>query len=80
LHAGLEAFSGEINWLKIWWMNKNPRLVAKFYLDTCQRIGGRSFYPTLRVSYNYCMVGVPVITQSDPGTENNGIANAHTMI
>ena len=40
LHAGLEAFSGEINWIKIWWTNKNPRLAAKFYLDTCRRIGG----------------------------------------
>jgi hypothetical protein len=40
LHAGIEAFSGEINWIKIWWTNKNPRLVAKFYLDTCRRIGG----------------------------------------
>ena len=80
LHAGLEAFSGEINWMKIWWTNKNPRLVAKFYLDTCRRIGGRSLYPTFRVTYNYCMVGIPIITQSDPGTENNGVANAHTMI
>ena len=41
LHAGLEAFSGEINWLKIWWTNKNPHLIAKFYLDTCRQIGGR---------------------------------------
>jgi hypothetical protein len=40
LHAGIEAFSGEINWIKIWWTNKNPRLVAKFYLDTCRQIGG----------------------------------------
>jgi hypothetical protein len=40
LHAGIEAFSGEINWMKIWWTNKNPRLVAKFYLDTCRQIGG----------------------------------------
>ena len=40
LHAGIEAFSGEINWLKIWWTNKNPRLIAKFYLDSCHRIGG----------------------------------------
>jgi hypothetical protein len=52
LHAGIEAFSGEINWMKIWWTNKNPRLVAKFYLDTCRQIGGKfpaSFlakYPT----------------------------------
>ena len=40
LHAGIEAFSGEINWLKIWWTNKNPRLIARFYLDTCRQIGG----------------------------------------
>ena len=40
LHAGLEAFSGKINWLKIWWTNKNPKLVAKYYIDTCRQIGG----------------------------------------
>jgi hypothetical protein len=49
LHAGLEAFSGEINWLKIWWMNKNPRLVAKYYIDTCWRIGGKLFHSTLKI-------------------------------
>ena len=40
LHAGIEAFSGKINWLKVWWTNKNLKLVAKYYLDTCRRIGG----------------------------------------
>lgn len=24
--------------------------------------------------------GIPIITQSDPGTENYGVANAHTVI
>jgi hypothetical protein len=28
----------------------------------------------------YCWIGVPIITQSDPGTENYGVANAHTVI
>ena len=28
----------------------------------------------------YIMLGVPIITQSDPGTENYGVANAHTLI
>ena len=41
MHAGVEAFSGEFNWLKIWWTNKNPRLITKYYLDTCRRIGGK---------------------------------------
>lgn len=26
------------------------------------------------------MLGVPLVTQSDPGTENYGIANCHTTI
>ena len=26
------------------------------------------------------MLGIPIITQSDPGTENYGVANAHTLI
>ena len=42
MHAGIEAFSGEFNWLKVWWTNKNPRLIKKYYLDTCRRIGGES--------------------------------------
>ena len=43
LHTGLEAFSGEINWIKIWWTNKNPRLVAGFFIDACRRVGGENF-------------------------------------
>ena len=26
------------------------------------------------------LIGVPLTTQSDPGTENNGVANVHTLI
>jgi len=26
------------------------------------------------------MQAIPVITQSDPGSENNGVANAHTVL
>ncbi|KAF8236192.1 hypothetical protein L208DRAFT_1126754, partial [Tricholoma matsutake] len=63
LHAGLEVFSGKINWLKIWWTNKNPRLIAKYYIDMCRWIGG-----------------VPIITQSNPGMENYGVANTHTTV
>lgn len=80
LHAGLEAFSGEINWLKIWWTNKNPRLITKYYLDTCRRIGGKIFVHCDSSLGNCIVPGVPIITQSDPGTENYGVANTHTLI
>ena len=26
------------------------------------------------------IIGIPIITQSDPGSENYGVANAHTVI
>ena len=55
LHAGLEAFSGKINWLKIWWTNRNPRLITKYYIDTCQRIGGTLFHQTLENLLMKCL-------------------------
>ncbi|KAH7906201.1 hypothetical protein BJ138DRAFT_1117789 [Hygrophoropsis aurantiaca] len=63
LHLGLDPFSGFITWLKVWWTNRNPRLIAKYYLDASRKLGG-----------------VPLVTQSDPGTENYSVANLHTMI
>ena len=79
MHAGIEAFSGEFNWLKIWWTNKNPRLITKYYLDTCHRIGGE-FQDYLYSCGYFIILGVPIISQSDPGTENYGVANTHTLI
>ncbi|KAI0310015.1 hypothetical protein OF83DRAFT_1278963 [Amylostereum chailletii] len=63
LHVSLEMHGGYINWLKIWWTNRNSRLITRFYLDRAREIGG-----------------IPLVTQSDPGTENNGVANAHTLL
>ncbi|OBZ74272.1 hypothetical protein A0H81_05042 [Grifola frondosa] len=63
LHIGVEPFSGRILWLKIWWTNRNPRLVCGWYCDTVESLGA-----------------MPLLTQSDPGTENNGIANAQTVL
>ncbi|PCH39775.1 hypothetical protein WOLCODRAFT_68498, partial [Wolfiporia cocos MD-104 SS10] len=63
LHVGLEPYSGYILWLKIWWTNRNPRLVASYYLDAVESVQG-----------------MPLITQSDRGTENNGVANAQTVM
>ncbi|KZS94018.1 hypothetical protein SISNIDRAFT_384265, partial [Sistotremastrum niveocremeum HHB9708] len=40
LHVGLDVFSGKILWLKIWWTNRNPRLVCGWYLDAIEENGG----------------------------------------
>ncbi|KAF8492109.1 hypothetical protein JB92DRAFT_3147563 [Gautieria morchelliformis] len=63
LHTGIEPYSGLILWMKVWWTNKNPRLILHYYLEQASRIGG-----------------IPMVTQSDPGSENYGVANAHTTL
>ncbi|KAG6818632.1 hypothetical protein H0H93_003299 [Arthromyces matolae] len=63
LHIGLDPYPGRIAWLKIWWCNRNNRLITSYYIQA-----GRE------------MKGVPLITQSDRGRENNGMANCHTVL
>ncbi|KZT49991.1 hypothetical protein CALCODRAFT_445088, partial [Calocera cornea HHB12733] len=63
LHVGVENFSNYLLWLKVWWTNLNPRLIASFYLEAARKLSG-----------------IPLLTQSDPGTENNGMANCQTML
>ncbi|KAJ6486345.1 hypothetical protein DFH09DRAFT_948853 [Mycena vulgaris] len=61
-HVGLDPFSGQIVWLKIWWTNRNPKLITSYYLGAGRKKGG-----------------IPLITQSDPGSENYGTANFHMV-
>ncbi|KAJ7899222.1 hypothetical protein B0H14DRAFT_2331815 [Mycena olivaceomarginata] len=62
LHIGLDPYPGRIYWLRIWWTNRNSKLVTSYYINGCRPIGG-----------------IPLITQSDLGSENHGIANCHTV-
>ncbi|KAJ6573341.1 hypothetical protein B0H10DRAFT_1964050 [Mycena sp. CBHHK59/15] len=62
LYVGLDPFPGGIAWLKIWWINRNSKLITTYFLEVCRSVGG-----------------IPLITQSDLGSENNGIANCHTV-
>ncbi|KZS96715.1 hypothetical protein SISNIDRAFT_393871, partial [Sistotremastrum niveocremeum HHB9708] len=47
LHVCVDVYSGKVLWLKIWWTNKNPRLIASYFLDTVQHHG---FMPRLTQS------------------------------
>ena len=33
LHNNLDPFTGYNNWLKVWWTNKNPHLIAGYYIE-----------------------------------------------
>ncbi|KAG9124323.1 hypothetical protein FRC07_012033 [Ceratobasidium sp. 392] len=64
-HACVDTYSGFIIWLTVWWTNSNPRLIASYFLDAILKPD------TPRM---------PMLTQSDPGTENFGIANAQSTL
>lgn len=54
LHVSLDPYCGRLAWLKIWWCNRNPWLIAGYYIEAGHNVGG-----------------IPLITQSDRGGENN---------
>nr|GAT43856.1 predicted protein [Mycena chlorophos] len=59
----MDPFARTIEWIKIWWMNSNLRLILAFHLEAIMTAGY-----------------MPLVTQSDPGVENFGIANGQTML
>jgi hypothetical protein len=42
LHLGLDPFAGRLEWLKIWHNNRNPRIIASYYLEAARAAGGNS--------------------------------------
>ena len=36
----LDVCSGKILFIKIWWNNRNPRLIGSYYLDSVAKVGG----------------------------------------
>lgn len=43
LHNGIDLFSGKIHWIRIWWTNKNPKLVLSYYLDTVKQTRSKHY-------------------------------------
>lgn len=65
-------------WLKVWHSNRNPQLILSYHLETVERLGCTyTSYHSFTDGY-YSVI--QMITQSDPGTENFGIANGQTML
>ncbi|KAF5377194.1 hypothetical protein D9615_006459 [Tricholomella constricta] len=63
MHCSIDPYPGRVAWLKIWWCNRNTRLINSYYIAAGRSVGG-----------------IPLITQSDRGRENNGVANMHTSL
>ena len=40
LHNSIDPFTGFNNWLKVWWTNKNPRLIVSYYIEAVRKDGG----------------------------------------
>lgn len=40
LHVGVEGYSGRILWLRVWWSNRNPRLIASYYFAVVRELQG----------------------------------------
>ena len=43
LHLGIDPYSSQIAWLKIWWCNRNPCLLISYYLEAGRQVGGTCY-------------------------------------
>lgn len=81
LHVGLDVFSGKILWLKTYWTNSNPRLICNYFLEAIEKNGGKlSRNDHLKCMLMLYFIGMPLLTHSDPGSENYGVANAQSTL
>lgn len=79
LHLCVDAVTGYIIWLEVWWTNSNPRLITSYYLNAVRRFNGESLVAVV-MHFPTLFTGLPLLTQSDPGSENFGVANVHTTL
>jgi hypothetical protein len=81
LHTGIDPFFGRTHWIKVYWTNNNPKVIVSYYF-TFIKEGGCMCWSCVLFSYLSIdfIVDIPLITQSNPGSKNYGIANAHTML
>ena len=56
LHLGLDPFAGRLVWLKIWWTNRNPRLITSYYLEAAREAGGIFLPLSQNILLNWCQV------------------------
>lgn len=80
LHVCVDPFSGYLLWLRVWWNNSNPLVICKYYLETVESLGCELMIFLYVSSTAECHIDLPLLTQSDPGTENVRVANAQCLM
>ena len=40
-HVATDPFTGRIAWLKVWWTNRNPVLIASYYIGSARELKGQ---------------------------------------
>lgn len=80
IHLCTEAFVGKLMWLVVWWTNSNPTFIAGQYFKAIDSNGGRYTLFSVGTNPDIGTGYLPCVTQSDLGTENYGVAYAHTTM
>ena len=87
LHTGIEPFSGHILWMKVWRNNRNPQRILSYICTISKQLKllvvsdvPCSLFLILNTHLLLPVLVIPMVMQSDPGTENIGIMNTQTML
>ena len=48
LHLGFDPYPSKLQWLKVWWSNRDPQLIGSYYLKAAQKKGGVRFSTLFR--------------------------------
>ncbi|EDR12673.1 uncharacterized protein LACBIDRAFT_323311 [Laccaria bicolor S238N-H82] len=60
LHLGFDPYPGELQWLKVSWLNCNPQLIGSYYLEAARKKESDPRWEifTLRYETPYSITGV----------------------
>lgn len=70
-------FSRKIIWLKLSTSNHDPRIIARYYLESVEKAKGINTCWQLVLFYFCGYLGCPKVVRADYGTENASVAKIH---
>lgn len=64
-------------WLKVAPSNHNPKVIARYYLESVEGLAGMFLSISSFINISYFDLACPTILRSDYGTENSCLAAIH---